>query len=194
MNTTTKQQKRSHEGQITGRRELWGARVFLLEASGGFQALREQMTREIGPEFASDILYRTGFASAERFMASVVGSDEVIGSEEANEVRTTLTAAFALLTEAGYGVVRWDESRGRPGEIAVSVQNSVEGEALREQIGRSGSVCDILRGLLRGIVQNLPPTIGFPSGLPRANPRRSVASRASKTRRTPRGRCELRQS
>ena len=165
MNITTKQQKSFHEVQITGRRELWGARVFLLEASGGFQALREQMTREIGPEFASDILYRTGFASAERFMASVVGSDEVIGSEEANEVRTTLTAAFALLTEAGYGVVRWDESRGRPGEIAVSVQNSVEGEALREQIGRSGSVCDILRGLLRGIVQNLPPTIGFPSGL-----------------------------
>jgi len=129
MNTTTKQQKSFHEVQITGRRELWGARVFLLEASGGFQALREQMTREIGPEFASDILYRTGFASAERFMASVVGSDEVIGSEEANEVRTTLTAAFALLTEAGYGVVRWDESRGRPGEIG------------RDQSATSCAVC-----------------------------------------------------
>ena len=126
MNISTNQQKHFHEGPVTGRRELWGTRTFLLEASGGFQTLREQMTREIGPEFTSDILYRTGFASAERFMASVVGSDDVIGSEEASEVRTTLTAAFALLTEAGYGVVRWDESRGRPGEIAVTVRNSVE--------------------------------------------------------------------
>ena len=165
MGNSTIQDGRLLEGQITGRRELWGARVFLLEASGGFHTLREQMTREIGSEFTSDILYRTGFASAERFMASVVGTQDVVGTEEASEVRTTLTAAFALLTEAGYGAVRWDEARGRIGEIAVTVQNSVEGEALREQAGRVGASCDILRGLLRGIVQSLPPTIGFPTGI-----------------------------
>lgn len=165
MDNSTTQEERQFEGQITGRQELWGARVFLLEASGGLQTLREQMTREIGPEFASDILYRTGFASAERFMASVVGTHDIVGTEEASEVRTTLTAAFALLTEAGYGIIRWDEARGRAGEIAVTVQGSVEGEALRELSGRAGTACDILRGLLRGIVQSLPPTMGFPTGL-----------------------------
>ena len=117
------------------------------------------MTREIGPEFTADILYRAGFSAAERLMASVVGA------EGASDGRASLTAAFALLTEAGYGAVRWDEERGRAGEIAVTVQNSVEGEAMREEAGRAGTVCDILRGLLRGIVQQLPPTAGFPAGM-----------------------------
>lgn len=164
-NNNLTQKDWAHEELSIGRRELWGARVFLLDAYGGFHALREQMTREIGPEFTSDILYRSGFSGAERFMASVVGSEEAVGSEAIAEVRTTLTAAFALLTEAGYGVVRWDEERGRSGEVAVTVQNSVEGEAMREQSARAGTVCDLLRGLLRGIVQNLPPTAGFPAGL-----------------------------
>jgi len=159
MNKSTSEEEWKREGLVTGRREFWGARVFLLDAFGGFHALREQMTREIGPEFTADILYRAGFSAAERLMASVAGSDVV------SDGRASLTAAFELLTEAGYGLVRWDEEREHPGEIAVTVQNSVEGEAMREQAGRAGMVCDILRGLLRGIVQQLPATADFPSGV-----------------------------
>ena len=35
---------------------------------------------------------------------------------------------------------------------------------MRGRMGRTGYACDYLRGLLRGIVQGLPPTEGFPSG------------------------------
>ncbi len=57
-----------------GRLELWGSRVFVQDALGGFYALREQMTREIGAEFTADILYRAGFSAAEQMMAFVVDS------------------------------------------------------------------------------------------------------------------------
>ena len=158
MDNSTTQDEWNREPLSTGRRQFWDARVFLFDAFGGFYALRELMLREIGAEFTADILYRAGFSAAERLMASVAGV-------AADDGRASLNAALSLLTEAGYGAVQWNEAPSRPGEIAISVQNSVEGEALRERTGQGGMVCDILRGLLRGIVQLLPLTEGFPIGV-----------------------------
>ena len=58
----------------TGRLEAGGKRVFLQDA-GGFHALREQMTQEIGPDLAADILYLSGAASAEHVMAFIADSE-----------------------------------------------------------------------------------------------------------------------
>ena len=126
-----------------------------MDAAGGFYAQREQMTQEMGPESAADILYRAGSASAERLMASLT-SPEAVG-----EAR--LERALGVLTRSGYGRLR-SEARGQPDEITIRVENSLEGDMMRGRMGRTGYACDYLRGLLRGIVQELPPAEGFPSG------------------------------
>ena len=146
------------ETENLGQRTGWGTRVVLLDVDGGFYALREQMVREIGPEFTADMLYRAGYAASERIMAYVGG----LGIAEAGEA--WLDAALRVLTQGGYGRLSQDKAAHPPGEIAVRVERSAEGETLRDRAGRSGYVCDYLRGLLRGIVQALPSTDGFPSG------------------------------
>ncbi len=144
------------EADETGQMEAWGERVFLQDAAGGFHALREQMIREIGPEFAADILYRAGVASAERVMAYVSHSDG------AGAIR--LERAMGVLAQSGYGRLRLEQASKRPGEITIHAENSLEGDMMRGRAGGGGYVCDYLRGLLRGIVQALPPTEGYPSG------------------------------
>ena len=137
-----------------GRMEVGGERVFLQDA-GGLHALREQMTQEIGADLAADILYRAGTASAERVMASVA---EVEGAD-AGFAR--LERALGVLTQAGYGRLRLEQSSRQSDEITIRVEDSLEADTMR---GRTGSVCDYLRGLLRGVVRGLPPLGGFPSG------------------------------
>jgi len=142
----------------TGHLEAWGERVFLQDAAGGFYALREQMIREIGPEFAADILYRAGAAAAERVMAYVAHFKEI-------EVGTArLELALGVLTQSGYGRLRLEQASRRSGEITIHLENSLEGDMMRGRTARTGYVCDYMRGLLRGIVQALPPTEGYPSG------------------------------
>ena len=142
-----------------GRLELWDSRVFVQDALSGFYALREQMTREIGAEFTADILYRTGFSTSEQIMAFVADKDTEADGQ------LSLDLALALLTEAGYGWVRQEDGSRRAGEIAVRIEHSLEGEMMSDRAGRSGYFCDYMRGLLRGIVQHLPRTEGFPFGL-----------------------------
>lgn len=146
------------EVEETGQLEAWGERVFLQDTAGGFYALREQMIREIGPEFAADILYRAGVASAERVMAYVAQSE----GAEAGTPR--LERALGLVTQGGYGRLRLEQAPRRPGEVTIHVENSLEGDMMRGRAGGAGYVCDYMRGLLRGIVQALPPTKGYPSG------------------------------
>ena len=148
----------SAQTQTEGRLEAWGERVFLHDIAGGFYALREQMIREIGPEFAADILYRSGVAAAERFMAHVATLE---GAETGS---TRLEQALGLLTNGGYGRLRLDPAPKRPGEIIIYNEDSVEGDMMRGRAGRAGYVCDYMRGLLRGIVQALPATEGYPIG------------------------------
>ena len=136
----------------------WGTRAFLLDMAGGLYALREQMTREIGPEFTADILYRAGFAGAADLMAFVALSNSAADGPQ------KLEAALALLTLSGYGTLRLDSGRERSGEVVIRVLNSPEGALLRDRAGRSGYACDYLRGLLRGIVEALPPTLEYPTG------------------------------
>ena len=126
---------------------------------GGFYALREQMTREIGAEFTAEILYRAGFSAAERLMVFVAAQ------ETASDGPASLDLGLALLTEAGYGLVRQEEGPKREGEIAIRVDRCMEGEMMADRAGRTGFLCDYMRGLLRGIVQHLPKTEGFPYGL-----------------------------
>ncbi len=157
MNNSDSQANPPENGEGIGRLESWGSRVFLQDAAGGFTVLREQMIREIGPEFTADILSRAGFAAAESLMAHVA---QAAGSSDSH---ARLEQALTLLTQAGYGRLRREEGR-RTGEITIRVEDSVEGDTLRDHAGRSGYVCDYLRGLLRGIVQGLPEAIRAASG------------------------------
>jgi len=142
-----------------GHLELWDSRVFLQDVLGGFYALREQMTREIGPEFTADILYRAGFSATDRLMAYVAEQSELAGSGMAS-----LEFALSLLTQGGYGLVHIDDSHKRADEIIICNSNSLEGEMMAERAGRVGYICDYMRGLLRGIVQQLSEALGFPVG------------------------------
>lgn len=149
----------SIESTELGRWEQWGGRVFLQDALGGFSTLREQMVNEIGPEFAAAIFYRAGFAASENLMAFVNHHDES-GDGEAH-----LKSALDLLTQGGYGRLRLEEEHTHIGEITVHVEDSLEGDTMRNRSSRTGYVCDYLRGLLRGIVEALPDQEGYPEGL-----------------------------
>ena len=142
----------------SGRLEAWGSRTFVQDALGGFYALREQMTREIGPEFTADILYRAGVSAADRIMAFVASQGD------AKDGPARLDAALDMLTDAGYGSLHVESERKRPGEIVIRNDNSLESEMLAGQDGPAGYVCDYVRGLLRGLLRNLPATDGFPAG------------------------------
>ncbi len=140
-----------------GRLEAWGERVFLQDA-GGLHALREQMIQELGPALVADILYRAGGAFAERVVAYAAHS----GGDEDGDAR--LERALDVLTRSGYGRLRPGRASPRPGEVTIYAENSLEGDMVRARAGRTGYVCDHLRGLLRGIVRALPPTDGYPGG------------------------------
>ncbi len=154
MNTSSEEPQSAAE---TGAAEVWGTRAFLLDLDGGFYTLREQITREIGPEFAADILYRAGFAGASALMAFLFQAAPVGNS------RQMLEAALAQLEAAGYGSIEIEGRQDRPGEVRLRAENTPEGTLMRGRAGRSGGACDYLRGLLRGIVEALPPGT-YPSG------------------------------
>ena len=158
MDTNSSDQQIPFKADDAGRLEAWGERVFLLDAAGGFYALREQMAQEIGPELAADILYRAGAASAERIMTSAVVSQGAEGGSG------RLEWALDVLRQGGFGRLRLDPAAARSGEITIHVGHSLEGDMMRGRMGGTGHACDYLRGLLRGIVQNLPATDGHPSG------------------------------
>lgn len=171
----------SDEGRETpaaredGSQEFWGGRVFICDAGGGFYTLREQMVREIGPEHAAEILSRAGAAAAERLMGYVASRSPATGRE-------ALHLALSLLTQSGYGRISLDETRPRSGEVLIRVERSVEGEMVREHGTRTASACDYLRGLLRGIVEGLPPTDGYPSGTLQCAESRCIADEGSECR------------
>ncbi len=137
---------------------VWGARAFVMDLGSGFYALREQMTREIGQEFTADIFYRAGFSGASALMASLFRAGP------SGDGLETLEAALAGLADAGFGTVQLDPRRDRPGEIRLRAENTPEGTLMRGRAGRAGGACDYLRGLLRGIVEALPPGGPYPSG------------------------------
>ena len=155
--------------------DFWGGRVFIFDAGGGFHTLREQMNHEIGSEHAAEILSRAGAAAAERLMGYVAARTPTDGQE-------ALRLALSLLTQSGYGRISLDETRPRTGEIVIRAERSVEGEMARDHGSRSASACDYLRGLLRGIVEGLPPTEGYPAGTLRCVETRCVADEGSECR------------
>lgn len=156
MNSTNFEARAEVRETEPGRLEAWGSRTFVQDALGGFYALREQMTREIGPEFTADIFYQAGVAAADRVMAYAASQSET------KEGAALLDSALTLLTGAGYGHLYVEGEKKRPGEIVIHNDNSLEGEMLAGRDGPSGYVCDYVRGLLRGLLRNLPATEGFP--------------------------------
>ena len=143
----------------TGPPTAWGNRAFLMDLDGGFYTLREQMTREIGQEFTADILYRAGFGGASSLMAAL------FKTAPTGDGLQMLQAAFTQLSAAGYGSLQIDQRQERTGEIRLRAENSAEGTLMRGRAGRVGGACDYLRGLLRGIVEALPPGGNkYPSG------------------------------
>ena len=140
-----------------GRLEAWGSRTFIQDALGGFYALREQMTREIGPEFTADIFYRAGVSAADRVMAFVASHSG------ATEGAALLDAALAALTEAGYGSLRAESERKRPGEIVIRNDNSLESEMLADRDGPAGYVCTTCAACCAAWSGTCLWTEGFPS-------------------------------
>lgn len=136
----------------------WGTRAFFMDLDGGFYTLREQMTREIGQEFTADILYRAGFGGASSLMATLF---KAVPTGDGLQM---LQAALTQLSAAGYGSLQIDQRQERAGEIRLRAENSAEGTLMRGRAGRVGGACDYLRGLLRGIVEALPPGNQYPSG------------------------------
>ncbi len=136
----------------------WEARTIALDVGGGLYALRDQIMREVGPEFTADIFYRAGSAGAGALMAAITRQYADADAPE------RLAAALARLSAAGYG--RFSLESGRGGEeVRIRVEGSPEGELLRDRAGWSGYACDYLRGLLRGVVESLPPSIEYPTGM-----------------------------
>ena len=142
----------------TGVLTVWGTRAFLLDAERSLYVLREQMVREMGEEVTADILYQAGFAGAAALAEYVIDENPAAGGFE------RLEAALFCLTEAGYANLTLDRSPRRAGEVCIRGERSVEVTLLRDRAGRSGYACDYLRGLLRGLVEALPPPVGFPEG------------------------------
>lgn len=116
------------------------------------------MIQEVGLEFTADLFSRAGFAAAERLMAYAAQFNEAEGGP------ARLERALSLLTQGGYGRLRLETASRRDGEITIHIEDSVEGDMVRDQAGRTGYACDYMRGLLRGIVQALPFTEGYPGG------------------------------
>ncbi len=137
----------------------WGTRAFLFDIDSSLYVLREQMTREIGLDSAADIFYQAGFAGA----AALVNF--VLRQTPPAEGFERLEAALSHLSVAGYARLRLEGTRRRTGEIWIRAENSAEAALMRDRTGRTGYACDYLRGLLRGLVEGLPPLPEFESAL-----------------------------
>ena len=137
----------------------WGTRAFLFDLDSSLYVLREQMTREIGFDSAADIFYQAGFAGALPLV------DFVVRENPAAEGYQRLEAALDHLSGAGYASLRLEGSRRRTGEVWIRAEGSAEAALMRGRGGRSGYACDYLRGLLRGLVEGLPPAPELASNL-----------------------------
>jgi len=137
----------------------WGSRAFLFDIDSSLYVLREQMTREIGLDSAADIFYQAGFAGAAALVAFVVRETPAAEGFE------RLEAALSHLSVAGYALLHLEGTRRRTGEIWIRAENSAEAALMRDREGRSGYACDYLRGLLRGLVEGLPPSPEFAAAL-----------------------------
>ncbi len=135
----------------------WGTRAFLFDMESSLYVLREQMVREIGQQFTADIFYQAGFAGAAA-LAGFVGEEVAAG-----DGFQRLEAALDHLSKAGYAALTLEPSR-QTGEVRIRAENSAEASLMRDRAGRSGYACDYLRGLLRGLVEGLPPSANFSEG------------------------------
>ena len=141
----------------------WGTRAFILDADSSLFVLREQMVREIGEEVTADIISQAGFAGAAALAEFIVQENPEADGFEVDGFER-LETALAHLSRAGYADLTLDRSSRRAGEVWIHAERSVEVAPARDRAGRSGYACDYLRGLLRGLVESLPPSADFPDG------------------------------
>ncbi len=137
----------------------WGSRAFLFDIDSSLYVLREQMTREIGLDAAAKIFYQSGFAAAPALVGFV--EREVPAATGYEKLETALNH----LTVSGYASLKVEGPRHRTGEVWIRAENSAEATLMRDREGRTGYACDYLRGLLRGLVEGLPPLPEFASAL-----------------------------
>lgn len=130
----------NNSGQEEGWVEAWGSRAFVVDARGGFFAVRDQIARELGSEFETAILYRAGYAASHSLVAYCANDENPV------------SYALSLLTAAGYGQVSLVEDDWGGDCAGVIVVNSVEGWTRRENGSRVGFECSYLRGLLQGVL------------------------------------------
>ena len=149
------EQINSEAGVLTA----WGTRAFLFDLDSSLYVLREQMTREIGLDSAANIFYQAGFAGAASLVEFVAQQKPAAMGFEG------LEAALDHLSVAGYARLRLEESQRRTGEVWIRAENSAEAALMSGREGRTGYACDYLRGLLRGLVEGLPPLPEFEGGL-----------------------------
>ncbi len=162
MSSTTLDKRPVETEEITseaGVLTAWGTRAFLFDLDSSLYVLREQMTREIGRDSAADIFYQAGFAGSGALVEFVLREmPDAEGFEK-------LEAAFDHLSSAGYARLRLEGTRRRTGEVWVRAEDSAEAALMQGRGGHSGYACDYLRGLLRGLVEGLPPAPEFGGSL-----------------------------
>lgn len=126
----------------------------LLEGLGGYHSLREQIAQEVGAESEADICQRAGFASAERLVSAGLAGEHL--TPDAAGFRQ----AVSLFGAAGYGSFDVQEVRFNEGWARVVSRDSFEGWIYRENGTRTGTACDMARGVLAGIMYFLRSASG----------------------------------
>jgi len=125
------------------------SRVCLMDARGGFCALRDQLVLEVGLEAEADLCLRSGMASGERLAASGLSGDFLTADEGA------FRSAIGMFGSAGYGQFEVVECRWDQGWARIIGHESIEGWMFRESGTRTGTVCDYARGMLAGLMRIL---------------------------------------
>ncbi|HEX5324578.1 MAG TPA: diguanylate cyclase [Capsulimonadaceae bacterium] len=134
--------------------ELGTSRICVLEGLGGYHSLREQIAQEVGADSEADICQRAGFASAERLITAGLSGGQL--TPDAAGFRQ----AVSLFGSAGYGSFEVQEVRFNEGWARVTSRDSFEGWVYREQGTRTGTACDMTRGMMAGIMYFLRSASG----------------------------------
>lgn len=125
-----------------------------MDGLGGYHSLREQIAQEVGAESEADICQRAGFASAERLVTAGLAAGHLTPDGAG------FKQAVALFGSAGYGSFDVQEVRFNEGWARVTSRDSIEGWIYREQGTRTGTACDMARGMFAGIMYFLRSASG----------------------------------
>jgi diguanylate cyclase (GGDEF)-like protein len=129
--------------------EVGGARAFLMDASGGFLSMRQQLAQELGAEAEAEICRRAGAASADRLVENLLNTQAI--SENAEGFKTVVS----LFSSSGYGQFEVTDMNFDEGWAKIRAFDSVEGWMYNEESLSRGCVCDYAKGFFTGALRSL---------------------------------------